>query len=557
MKLNIASVVLTTTTLLNSNTITIHAFSPLKHLHFQPKTKSILLHKALYSSNNNSNSNRNSNNPQPEFEGQQQVPQGMSNEEALRNELRKKSTLVDPIDELTYAADISNTSAKTAVSTSASAVKGMQSTTSNLLSSSAAVPTQPSPPSVVTTMNKMDTSATSATPSSSSSPPPNLATESFVDGNVQTRIDPQPQSISTTPQFEQPEPTGVTQQESILNTPEPETEPIPESETEPEAIVENVEPVMEEKNVEPEVKEEIEVESSLSTTTTTTATKEDLDEEISALVDEVNKLTNEVSDKIKMEKTKLISSSMKKKKEKVEGTKKNEANIGDNVEGEEKETNNDTVLNSDTAMTPVLATESVDGNTSVTTTTQPTGLNGNVPTTATEVVVEPKVGETKVEDKVATPVEEQEMKAEETAQTSLETNGESTSIQAVVEEDSSSSSSTKTTEQQLEKEREKITSLTQTRLDRILKPRPYPLFLAEKAALLSGDFYKSIQGNTKRFTDEPAYELYRQQVYGITKEKIVILGTGWGSAAFLKDIDTNMYDVTVISPRNYFLFTPM
>ena len=545
MKLNIASVVLTTTTLLNSNTITIHAFSPLKHLHFQPKTKSILLHKALYSSNNNSNSNsnRNSNNPQPEFEGQQQVPQGMSNEEALRNELRKKSTLVDPIDELTYAADISNTSAKTAVSTSASAVKGMQSTTSNLLSSSAAVPTQPSPPSVVTTMNKMDTSATSATPSSSSSPPPNLATESFVDGNVQTRIDPQPQSISTTPQFEQPEPTGVTQQESILNTPEPETEPIPESETEPEAIVENVEP---------EVKEEIEVESSLSTTTTTTATKEDLDEEISALVDEVNKLTNEVSDKIKMEKTKLISSSMKKKKEKVEGTKKNEANIGDNVEGEEKETNNDTVLNSDTAMTPVLATESVDGNTSVTTTTQPTGLNGNVPTTATEVVVEPKVGETKVEDKVAATVVEQEMKAK---------NGESTSTQAVVEEDSSSSSSssssTKTTEQLVEKEREKITSLTQTRLDRILKPRPYPLFLAEKAALLSGDFYKSIQGNTKRFTDEPAYELYRQQVYGITKEKIVILGTGWGSAAFLKDIDTNMYDVTVISPRNYFLFTPM
>jgi NADH dehydrogenase FAD-containing subunit len=25
----------------------------------------------------------------------------------------------------------------------------------------------------------------------------------------------------------------------------------------------------------------------------------------------------------------------------------------------------------------------------------------------------------------------------------------------------------------------------------------------------------------------------------------------------LKDIDTSMYDVTVVSPRNYFLFTPM
>lgn len=42
-----------------------------------------------------------------------------------------------------------------------------------------------------------------------------------------------------------------------------------------------------------------------------------------------------------------------------------------------------------------------------------------------------------------------------------------------------------------------------------------------------------------------------------TKEKIVILGTGWGAHAFLKTIDATKYDVTVISPRNYFMFTPM
>jgi hypothetical protein len=41
------------------------------------------------------------------------------------------------------------------------------------------------------------------------------------------------------------------------------------------------------------------------------------------------------------------------------------------------------------------------------------------------------------------------------------------------------------------------------------------------------------------------------------KERIVILGTGWGAAALLKEIDINKFDVTVISPRNYFLFTPM
>jgi hypothetical protein len=41
------------------------------------------------------------------------------------------------------------------------------------------------------------------------------------------------------------------------------------------------------------------------------------------------------------------------------------------------------------------------------------------------------------------------------------------------------------------------------------------------------------------------------------KEKVVILGAGWGSASFLKGIDTQRYDVTIISPRNYFIYTPM
>lgn len=41
------------------------------------------------------------------------------------------------------------------------------------------------------------------------------------------------------------------------------------------------------------------------------------------------------------------------------------------------------------------------------------------------------------------------------------------------------------------------------------------------------------------------------------REKIVVLGTGWGAAAFLKGIDADKYDITVISPRNFFLFTPM
>ncbi|KAK6438865.1 hypothetical protein LTR95_004929 [Oleoguttula sp. CCFEE 5521] len=41
------------------------------------------------------------------------------------------------------------------------------------------------------------------------------------------------------------------------------------------------------------------------------------------------------------------------------------------------------------------------------------------------------------------------------------------------------------------------------------------------------------------------------------KPKLVILGTGWASVALLKQLNAGDYHVTVISPENHFLFTPM
>ncbi|KAI4636136.1 hypothetical protein J4E83_001090 [Alternaria metachromatica] len=41
------------------------------------------------------------------------------------------------------------------------------------------------------------------------------------------------------------------------------------------------------------------------------------------------------------------------------------------------------------------------------------------------------------------------------------------------------------------------------------------------------------------------------------KPKLVILGTGWGSVALLKQLNQDDYHVVVISPSNTFLFTPM
>ncbi|XP_006357529.1 external alternative NAD(P)H-ubiquinone oxidoreductase B1, mitochondrial-like [Solanum tuberosum] len=41
------------------------------------------------------------------------------------------------------------------------------------------------------------------------------------------------------------------------------------------------------------------------------------------------------------------------------------------------------------------------------------------------------------------------------------------------------------------------------------------------------------------------------------RKKIVVLGTGWAGTSFLKDMDISSYDIEVVSPRNYFAFTPL
>lgn len=43
----------------------------------------------------------------------------------------------------------------------------------------------------------------------------------------------------------------------------------------------------------------------------------------------------------------------------------------------------------------------------------------------------------------------------------------------------------------------------------------------------------------------------------VRKKKVVVLGTGWGGTSFLKHLDASHYDVQVVSPRNYFAFTPL
>lgn len=41
------------------------------------------------------------------------------------------------------------------------------------------------------------------------------------------------------------------------------------------------------------------------------------------------------------------------------------------------------------------------------------------------------------------------------------------------------------------------------------------------------------------------------------KKRIIVLGTGFAAFRFLKKIDISKYEITVVSPRNHFLFTPL
>jgi NADH dehydrogenase FAD-containing subunit len=101
---------------------------------------------------------------------------------------------------------------------------------------------------------------------------------------------------------------------------------------------------------------------------------------------------------------------------------------------------------------------------------------------------------------------------------------------------------------QLEDNFELAVNITTGEITRAVKQRAFPLFMMEKAAMLVDEAASIL---SKLNQDEDTKDTVK------TKERLVILGTGWGAASFVKSIDTSMFDVTVVSPRNYFLFTPM
>ncbi|KAH6788934.1 dehydrogenase B4 [Perilla frutescens var. hirtella] len=65
-------------------------------------------------------------------------------------------------------------------------------------------------------------------------------------------------------------------------------------------------------------------------------------------------------------------------------------------------------------------------------------------------------------------------------------------------------------------------------------------------------------GGLLAFSDRsPLRTAYADAGADVTKKKVVVLGTGWAGTSFLKGLKDPSYEVQVVSPRNYFAFTPL
>ncbi|XP_057544144.1 external alternative NAD(P)H-ubiquinone oxidoreductase B2, mitochondrial-like [Amaranthus tricolor] len=68
-------------------------------------------------------------------------------------------------------------------------------------------------------------------------------------------------------------------------------------------------------------------------------------------------------------------------------------------------------------------------------------------------------------------------------------------------------------------------------------------------------------GGLLAYSDSKSYQaendVFPQLEVVNKKKKVVVLGTGWAGTSFLKNLKNPSYDVHVISPRNYFAFTPL
>lgn len=84
---------------------------------------------------------------------------------------------------------------------------------------------------------------------------------------------------------------------------------------------------------------------------------------------------------------------------------------------------------------------------------------------------------------------------------------------------------------------------------------------ATKATILGGTAvggYRLVDTYLNDNLDDIPYKL--KGIFASTpaeRKKVVVLGTGWGATSLVKKLDARLYDVTVVSPRPFFFYTPL
>lgn len=84
-----------------------------------------------------------------------------------------------------------------------------------------------------------------------------------------------------------------------------------------------------------------------------------------------------------------------------------------------------------------------------------------------------------------------------------------------------------------------------------------------KRGIAGTPYYQLPSSNTQRLEYESELEDDHHRYAGLEatkpgeKPRVVVLGTGWAACRFLKGLDTQVYDVVCISPRNHMVFTPL
>lgn len=76
------------------------------------------------------------------------------------------------------------------------------------------------------------------------------------------------------------------------------------------------------------------------------------------------------------------------------------------------------------------------------------------------------------------------------------------------------------------------------------------LITAKSLSIISGDEFVDY----KYFFEKKILQLHSAP---IKKPKVIILGTGWGALSFLSAVDKDNLDITIISPRSFFFYTPL